>query len=222
MDHPPPPFVAAGTDPRARRLVEAAYELLDEAGLEGLTIRAVLGRTGLARRAFYDNFTGKDDLLLAVFEQAIRRAADHYRQIAETLPSPMARLKMIVTSIASGSSHSDAPGTGLATIPAPASSHRRSAAMSREHLRLAESRPHELQAALAPLRALLVEQLQAGIAAGEMRGDDPDLQAALIYNLVSTTAHTELLAEEGEIPNRDRRRRLAAEVWAFCLRAIAV
>ncbi len=94
--------------------------------------------------------------------------------------------------------------------------------MSREHLRLAESRPHELQAALAPLRALLVEQLQSGITAGEMRDNDPDLQAALIYNLVSTTAHTELLAEEGETPDRERRRRLASEVWEFCRRAIAV
>jgi AcrR family transcriptional regulator len=217
VEFPPLRLAAGDGDPRARLLVDAAYELLDEAGLEGLTIRAVLARTGLARRAFYDNFSGKDDLMLAVFEQTIRLAADHYRMMAEALPGPMARLAMIVTSIALGSADVAAmAGADLAAV------HRRSTAMSREHLRLAESRPDELHAALAPLRALFVELLQAGIAAGEMRAGDADLRASLIYNLVSTTAHTELLAEEGEAPDHDRRRRLAAEVWEFCRRAIAV
>ncbi len=214
LEYPPLRFAASDADPRARRIVEAAYELLDEAGLEGLTIRAVLARTGLARRAFYDNFTGKDDLMLAVFEQTIREAARHYRMMTEALPSPMARLGMIVTSIGLGSA--DLDDEGQAAAP------RRSAALSREHLRLAESRPDELQAALAPLLALLVEQLQAGIAAGEMRAGDADLQASLIYNLVSTTAHTELLAAEKETPDREWRMRLAGTVWEFCRRAIAI
>src|SRR3974390_2827646 len=46
---------------RSRRIVEAAYDLLNEAGLDGLTIRAVLEKTGLSRRAFYERFAGKDD-----------------------------------------------------------------------------------------------------------------------------------------------------------------
>ena len=49
---------------RKQSIVEAAYALLDEEGLEGLTIRAMLKRTGLARRAFYERFAGKDDLVL--------------------------------------------------------------------------------------------------------------------------------------------------------------
>ena len=214
LEYPPLRFAASDADPRARRIVEAAYELLDEAGLEGLTIRAVLARTGLARRAFYDNFTGKDDLMLAVFEQTIREAARHYRMMIETLPSPMARLGMIVTSIGLGAADLEGGGVTVA--------HRRNAAMSREHLRLAESHPDELQTALAPLRALFVEQLQAGIAAGEMRTGDAELQALLIYNMVSTTAHTELMAAEKEAPDREWRIRLANAVWEFCRNAIAI
>ena len=42
-------------DGRAGQIAAAAYDLLDEHGLEGLTIRAVLGKTGLARRAFMPN-----------------------------------------------------------------------------------------------------------------------------------------------------------------------
>ena len=44
---------------RSRQIVDAAYELLEEEGLEGLTIRAVLTRTGLSRRAFYERFADK-------------------------------------------------------------------------------------------------------------------------------------------------------------------
>jgi AcrR family transcriptional regulator len=215
--HPPHRFVSATDDPRARQLVEAAYELLDEAGLEGLTIRAVLARTGLARRAFYENFSGKDDLVLAVFEETIRLAAEHYRHRASTLADPMERLEMIISSLSLGAATvDDLPG---ANPGRPAM--RRSAALAREHLRLADTRPRELQAALAPLLALVAEQLQDGVAAGQVRACDPDLQAALIYNLVSTTIHTELIAEEDARPDLERRLRLAEQVWDFCRRAIA-
>src|ERR1700758_3020574 len=107
--HPPLHFEVASGDPRRRQLVEAAYELLDEAGLEGLTIRAVLARTGLARRAFYERFSGKDDLVLAVFEQTIRLAAAHYREQVAPAPDPLERLKLIVTSIVFGSALDSAP-----------------------------------------------------------------------------------------------------------------
>ena len=212
---PPLSFEDAAEDSRARQIVEAAYHLLDESGLEGLTIRAVLARTGLARRAFYDNFSGKDDLVLAVFEQTIRLAADHYRRQVGGLAAPIERLRIIVTSISLGAASIDSvPDGGLGA------GHRRSAALSREHMRLANTQPLKLQAALAPLLALIAECLHDGVAAGEMRPCDADLQATLIYNLVSTTVHTELIAEEAARPDRERRLRLAEVLWDFCRRAI--
>jgi AcrR family transcriptional regulator len=63
---------------RSRRIVAAASDILAEEGLEGLTIRTVLTRTGLSRRAFYERFADKDDLVVAVFEDTIRRAAAYY------------------------------------------------------------------------------------------------------------------------------------------------
>src|SRR4051794_238566 len=74
----PPARVADPSVDRSRQIIGAAYELLADEGLEGLTIRAVLKRTGLSRRAFYERFSGKDDLVLGVFEQTIRLAALHY------------------------------------------------------------------------------------------------------------------------------------------------
>jgi AcrR family transcriptional regulator len=199
---------------RSRKIVQAAYELLEEQGLEGLTIRAVLKRTGLSRRAFYERFEGKDDLVLAVFEHTIIAAANHLTELVRTTADPMERLKVIVTSLVFGSLTLDSPDGAQSNL--------RGAALSREHLRLAESRPADLQAALRPLHAVITQQLSDGMQAGCIRGDDPQRMAALVYNLVSTTVHTELLAQESARPDRAQRTRLAEDIWEFCRRAVTV
>lgn len=209
---PLPPRTSADAGDRTRLLVEAAYGLLHEEGLEGLTIRAVLKRTGLARRAFYERFAGKDDLVLAVFEQALHGAAGYFRTLVDALADPFDKLHLIISSIVLG-----AIGAQEAAEP----SDRRSAALSREHLRLAESRPAELQVALAPLLGLIAEIVAQGTAEGRFRACDPALQATFIYNLVSTTVHTELLAEESGLRAGEERQRLEREIWEFCRRAIA-
>jgi AcrR family transcriptional regulator len=197
---------------RSRHLVEAAHELWEEEGLDGLTIRAVLDKTGLSRRAFYERFADKDELVLAVFEQTMRLAAAHFSEQIKTLSDPTERLRIIVTGIVLGST--------LETVSSE-QNNRRGAAMSREHLRLAESRPKELQAALSPLITLLAQQLSAAMAVGLVRLGAAQRLAALVFNLVSTTMHTELLAAEGAEPDRERRIQLAADIWEFCRRAIA-
>ncbi len=197
---------------RSRKIVEAAYDLLEDEGLEGLTIRAVLTRTGLSRRAFYERFEGKDDLVLAVFEQTIRKATQFFSELIARQDDAMERLKTILTYIVLGKGMMPAPG---------AQGHRRGAALSREHLRLAESRPHDLQVALRPLIALIAQELAAGMAAGVVRQDDPQRLAVLVYNVVSTTVHSELLASETPQPDQVSTARLANDIWEFCRRAIA-
>lgn len=207
------PLGRAGSDERDRThlLLDAAYDLLDEHGLEGLTIRAVLSRAGLARRAFYERFQGKDDLVLAVFDSTLRSAARHFREMTAKSSSPLEALHAIVNGIVLGQLDRSANGGG----------HRRSAALSREHLRLAQTRPGELQSALAPLLDLIAGHIDAGIRLGQFREADPQMQARLVYNLISTTVHTVLLQEEeGGVTDRAERRELADTLWEFCLRAI--
>ena len=196
---------------REQILIEAAYALLDQEGLEGLTIRAVLARTGLARRAFYDSFAGKDDLVLAVFAKTLQLAAAHFgRQIA-VIDDPVERMHKVVTGIV----------LGRVSMGFDSDGGRRSAALSREHLRLAEARPTELQAALTPLIDLITEELERGMDAGVFRRAPAQRLALLVYNLLSTTVHSEILAEEGSAPDRARRIELAEDIWHFCHRAIA-
>jgi AcrR family transcriptional regulator len=203
------PVPADGEQDRTRLLVRAAYDLLDESGLEGLTIRAVLARAGLARRAFYERFQGKDDLVLAVFDSSLRAAGVQFREITSRCAGPVEALEAVVTGIVVGQLGQDRMGAN-----------RRGAALSREHLRLAQTRPAELNSALEPLLDVIAGQLATGIGQGLFRNVDPQLQARLIYNLVSTTVHTVLLAEEGGAADPAEREGLAEDLWEFCRRAI--
>lgn len=195
---------------RTQSILAAAYELLEEEGLDGLTIRAMLKRTGLARRAFYERFEGKDDLVVAVFAATLKEAAAHFDQETARLPDPLDQLRHIVYGLVHGSR----PDTSL-TIGM-----RRVSAIVREHMRLAQTRPAELEAALAPLLEVIADRISAGIRAGQMRDCDPALQATLIYNLIAGTVHIELLMEESGEAGPYRRKRLADEIWEFCRRAV--
>lgn len=205
-------FLNRDREDRTNAIVAAAYRLLDEGGLDELTIRAVLKSTGLARRAFYERFAGKDDLVLAVFEQAMRYAAEMYAELVAPIPQPLDRLKAIILSFGQGSDFPDDPAAEQGS--------RMAAALSREHMRLAESRPAELQAALEPLFALIAQQIADGMAQGQIRSGDPARLALFIYNLVATTLHTEFISSEGDVVAGERRERLAADLWEFCRRAI--
>ena len=205
---------ADASEERARRIVEAAYRLLEEGGLDGLTIRAVLKETGLARRAFYERFAGKDDLMVAVFKYSILGATRRYEQMFGSTPDPMERLKLIITTISMGEA--------MLVTDSPQAINRRGAALSREHLRLSEFRPEDLQAALQPLISLIAEQLALGMEQGKVRKEySPQRLAVLVYNLVSTTAHKEFLSADLSENARERRAQLAADIWEFCRRAIA-
>jgi AcrR family transcriptional regulator len=197
---------------RGDPLVAVAYELLTQGGLEGLTVRAVLKGAGVNRRAFYERFAGKDDLVLAVFEQSLQSLAAQCRDLIASRKDPLERLKYIVHAIVLG-------------IPAggadPVLNIRRGAALCREHMRLAESRPEDLRLALRPLITLLAEHLAAGIACGQVRDRAPELLATLVYNLVSTTVHAEVLAQDAGAPARADRAQLADDIWEFCRGGIA-
>ncbi len=206
---PEKPHAAEEGCARSRLLIDAASELLEQGGIEGLTVRAVLKRTGLARRAFYERFVGKDDLVVAVFEETLREAARRYREEAQQLATPLDKLHMVVVGLVRGAFDNE-HGIGQQRV----------FAMVHEHLRLAQSRPGELQAALRPLLEFIAEQVTEGISTGQLRECDPELQATLIYNLVATTLHSELMMKQPAGYSRERSDQLVGEIWEFCRRAI--
>src|ERR1700690_1382169 len=58
------------------RLVESARELVWDAGGPTFTVNQVVTAAGTSLKSFYRCFAGKDELLVALFEDDARRGAD--------------------------------------------------------------------------------------------------------------------------------------------------
>ena len=57
------------------RLIDAALNLIAEAGVGAASIRGICERAGFSQGAFYSNFASKDDLLLALVATHMTRIA---------------------------------------------------------------------------------------------------------------------------------------------------
>lgn len=77
---------------RGARLVRAAAEVLERTNGESLTVQDVADQAGQSLRTLYQYFASKDDLLLAVFEEAMRTYAKIIRAAVAHLDDPVERL----------------------------------------------------------------------------------------------------------------------------------
>ncbi|HWF35524.1 MAG TPA: TetR/AcrR family transcriptional regulator [Solirubrobacteraceae bacterium] len=56
---------------RRAQLIEAALDVIGEAGIAGATMTAVCARAGLTERYFYESFRDRQELLVAVFDACV-------------------------------------------------------------------------------------------------------------------------------------------------------
>jgi AcrR family transcriptional regulator len=118
---PRPPRPATRREPPRRRtaitaeaIVSAAIEVLDEAGVEGLTMRRVAERIGTGPASLYAHVSSKEELLELVFDELVGQVplpepdAAHWReQVIEILTGFRAVLL----------GHRDAALAGLGRVP---------------------------------------------------------------------------------------------------------
>src|SRR5919201_2887258 len=78
---------------RAQRILDAAFDLMDEKGTTDFTIHEVTARAKQSLRGFYQYFDRKDQLLLTLFEETIREALEEYQKVIESEWEPLARLR---------------------------------------------------------------------------------------------------------------------------------
>ena len=80
---------------RAKRFLDAAFELMDEKGTTEFTIQEVIDRSQQSLRGFYQYFDGKDELLLALFEETVRESMEDLRAVVEAQNEPLDRLRAL-------------------------------------------------------------------------------------------------------------------------------
>src|SRR5204862_7891912 len=78
---------------RVQRILDAAFELIDEKGSTEFTSQEVVERSKQSLRAFYEYFGGKAELVLALFEETVREADDDINEVVAAESDPLERLR---------------------------------------------------------------------------------------------------------------------------------
>src|SRR5271157_344311 len=187
---------------RVQRFLDAAQTIITEKGSTDFTVQEVVDRSRQSLRSFYQHFDGKHELLLALFEDALRRATDQIRAAASGQSDPPDRLMVAVQLLFELSRPDPTARRPLFTDFA---------------LQLLLSHPAEVKVAHAPLLALLTELMEQARAAGELRpAIKPRRAAALTMQTIMFTA------QSSQAPDADGGHPLSAEeVWDFCARGFA-
>ncbi|MEX1008059.1 MAG: helix-turn-helix domain-containing protein [Acidimicrobiia bacterium] len=192
--------VAAAGD--AERIVEATYRVIERTGTIDPRVRDILDEAGLSSPAFYRHFASKDELMLVIFDDGLRRQAEYLAHRMEAAPNARARVRAWIEGV-----------VAQAVDPEAAS---RTRPFVANIGRLADQFPAEKARAEAVLLQQLEDALAAAAAAGELELRDPHRDARAVYDI--TYAYMEQRILTRTTPSRADIDHLVA----FCERALSV
>lgn len=188
---------------QVRGIVEAARRLIRAKG-SSFTTQELVKEAGVALQTFYRHFAGKDELLLAVFEEEISAEAARTDAAARLLSNPVARLRFLITSTLE--SLRDRGGDQGGDIGPRF--------ITAEHWRLHQLFPDEMARINQPFADLIERNLREAAATGLLRPSDPAADAWLAMELVMSVYHHYAFATAHESLED-----IAERLWAFCLAA---
>jgi len=162
----------------AQQIVDAAWELVEQQ--DDFTVKDVAKRANVALQTFYRHFGSKDELLLAMMEENIGRGSSAIAEAALQAGDPQARLRQLIEQAILGIDD-DSEEAALRR--------RRLQWSARERQRLSQRFPVEVDAVHEGYRIAVLEALEAAVAAGAAKVDDPVLTANVIQHLVMTMVH---------------------------------
>ncbi|HUY63695.1 MAG TPA: TetR/AcrR family transcriptional regulator [Acidimicrobiales bacterium] len=184
----------------AARLVEAARTLMWQGAGPGFTVTEVVAEAGSSLKSFYRCFESKDELLVALFADDARRGAQALAAMVERR-APDERLRTAVV--------------GLFRFVSLDGRLPYAAVLVGEHLRLAQSRPEQLQAVLSPFVELFERQLEEAQARCEIRPGHAGRDARMLFHVVVSHLHALICHQIDDQPAQ-----LAEDLWSFCAAAL--
>jgi AcrR family transcriptional regulator len=186
---------------RVQRFLDAAQAVITDKGTTDFTVQQVVERSSQSLRSFYQHFDGKHELLLALFEDALRRTTVQIAAAAGAKADPVDALRTAVELLFELSRPDQGAHRALFTEFAP---------------RLMLSHPAEVRRAHVPLLDLLTTLTAAVADAGHLRpGLQPRRLAALTMETVMFTAQTSGAPYPGNVAGATARPVTADEVWDF-------
>jgi AcrR family transcriptional regulator len=196
------PASTVDTESRNSRFMKSALAILGETGRTDFTVLEVVERSKTSLRSFYQHFSTKDELLLALIDKIMAESTESWRHDTAGLQS-LAALRVLIDRICAPaeSSTQDSINRGLTFY--------------NDHL--AETLPGEYARVLLPLHHLIQDILNRGIAEGTFRSDlDVETTAALTMQTVLGAMRLRVLgAELNGVPID------ANHIYEFCTRGLA-
>jgi AcrR family transcriptional regulator len=147
---------------RVQRFIDAAFELLVESEPgKDFTVQDVVEKSGQSLRSFYQYFGGKQELLLALFEESVRATVEQLRARVDIEKDPLERLHRFVVEYYAQ------------CRPAPKGKGKKKASVALAEFaqQLMTAHPEEATRAFTPLVELFDEVLDGAVAAGAVRSD---------------------------------------------------
>jgi len=179
---------------RVQRFLDAALELINSERGRDFTVQEVVERSGQSLRSFYQYFTGKHELLLALFEDAVRSTSEHLQKVVAKEEAGLPRLHLCVVEyykLCRPGPKGKSPETVAALR-----------AMGEFAQQLLTEHPKEAAKAFVPLVTLFDQVLDEAAEAGAIR---PDLSnsrlagvvlQAVMFNAFATTISSTLIRSE--------------------------
>jgi len=190
--------VDVDTESRPNRFMKSALAILGETGRTDFTVLEVVERSKTSLRSFYQHFSTKDELLLALIDRIMAESTRRWREDTDGLAS-LAAMRVLIDGICTPaeSSTQDRVNRGLTDY--------------NDHL--AETLPREYARVLSPLHALIKDIINRGTTEGTFRaGIDVDATAALIMQSALGAMRLRVLgAELSGVPVD------ADHIYAFCV-----
>lgn len=194
---------AQEAESRPARFMKSALEILGETGRTDFTVLAVVERSKTSLRSFYQHYSSKDELMLALVDRIMSESAARWRADVAELDA-IAALRTLVTRISApaASTKQDSINRGLTFY--------------NDHL--AETLPREYARVLSPLHLLIRDIIAAGITEGVFRQaseTEVDTASALIMQTVLGALRLRVLgAELNGAPVE------GSHIYEFCVRSL--
>jgi AcrR family transcriptional regulator len=188
---------------RGARLIRAAAKVLDRNNGESLTVQEVADEAGQSLRTLYQYFGSKDDLLLAVFEEAMRRFAQLLTAAIAGFDDPLERVAAAI--IAAG------------RMPELHGSGGRDRGLSHLRLQLSGAEPELVASAQQPVTALFRGLIADAVASGQVSGIDVDQATYFVCSLRNSFNTSTTLGNDLGLQLPD-----VIELSAFCLGGFGV
>lgn len=187
---------------RSSRFLATALELVEESGKADFTIQTLIERSNLSLRAFYQHFAGKEELMLALYENVTSQFTENIRQEVAAADGPLEQLEAFCRGVLSRAESSEAVGGRVVTI---------------YNLSLEIERPADFAKVWEPHLKMLTKILTSCARAGLVRTDLTPAQLTTLLNSTLTA-----LAQIGVFHLGGKGTKLTEDdMWAWCKQAVS-